>query len=154
MTIIIIHYSDCKIILNFPESNFSTTMGLNDTPYDTQQNVCLVQAELEVRNLFAISRHWSGPACYNVIIESKWRDYIVDSGGQNGHAPNWILAACPHHTDRKSQGCRSNFWKLFAEKPAEIARICKKKIWRYTANSCIIYQLPHFLVLVAWFCFS
>jgi hypothetical protein len=32
VTIIIIHYSDCKIILNFPESNFSTTVGLNDTP--------------------------------------------------------------------------------------------------------------------------
>jgi hypothetical protein len=44
-----------------------------------------------------------------------------------------------------SQGCRSNFRKLFAEKPAKVARINKKKFPRYAPNSYVVYHI--FLVL-------
>jgi hypothetical protein len=48
--------------------------------------------------------------------------------------------------DYKSHGSRSNLRKLFAKKPAEVARIGTKNLRRYAPNSYVIYHI--FLVLV------
>jgi hypothetical protein len=57
--------------------------------------------------------------------------------------PNWILVGPGPPTDRKSQGCHSNFRKLSAGKPAVVARIDTKIMSALCA--VFIPYLPHCL---------